>query len=144
MNESLSKALKIKEKLLDELSKVEQFIRLHNELFGEGDDVAEPNHGRQSEDESDSPKRRRGRPSEIADAAWKVIKELNRPVQRGELVERIEAMGIDVSSDDKPRYIGTILWREKDRFENIEGRGYWAVSLGDPPSPEDSSPDIFR
>jgi len=144
MNESLSKALKRKEKLLSELAMVEQFIELHHRLFGDEGEEADISHWQQRASDADSPKRRRGRPSEIADAAWRVIKDLNRPVQRGELVERIEAMGIDVSSDDKPRYIGTILWREKDRFENIEGRGYWAVSLGDPPPPEDSSPDIFR
>ena len=58
-----------------------------------------------------------------------MIRELGKPVQRGEMVERIEAKGVKIWSDDKPRYIGTVLWRDKDRFVNIEGEGYWLKGL---------------
>jgi len=37
----------------------------------------------------------------------------------------VEKRGIEIPSTDKQRYLGTILWRHRDRFVNIEGKGYW-------------------
>ncbi|EHK58745.1 hypothetical protein MAXJ12_03523 [Mesorhizobium alhagi CCNWXJ12-2] len=36
----------------------------------------------------------------------------------------MESAGVELHSEDKPRYLGTILWREKERFTNIAGQGY--------------------
>ena len=30
---------------------------------------------------------------------------------------------------DKAAYIGTILWRHRNRFSNIEGKGYWLKGI---------------
>lgn len=30
-----------------------------------------------------------------------------------------------LTTGDKAQYLATILWRNKDRFENHEGIGYW-------------------
>lgn len=30
-----------------------------------------------------------------------------------------------MESKDKPRYVGTILWRLSEQFVNLEGKGYW-------------------
>lgn len=139
MDDALDRAVRRREKLLRELEKLDEYIRLHRELFGDEDTSlsASPHQPRepiQSEEPPAASQRTRGRPAEIAAAAERVIRELNRPVQRGELVERIEAEGIGIHSEDKARYIGTILWREKDRFENIEGEGYWLVGVDRPDS----------
>ena len=45
-------------------------------------------------------------------------------MQRGELVDAVEKAGMPIISDDKPRYLGTILWRNGDRFVN-RADGYW-------------------
>ncbi len=124
MDDALSKALKRRDELREELARVEQFIALHNELFGASPDANVQVADRTNRDKSAKPSRKRGNPSAVADMAEKVIRSLGRPVQRGELVELIEAEGCQIESDDKPRYIGTILWRNADRFVNIEGQGY--------------------
>ena len=146
MDETLSKALKRKEELEKELVQVQQFIDLYRALFGEeiGENSANASttEPAKSPEEAPQKRRRRGKPTEIADAAERVIRSLNRPVQRGELVSRIEQEGIEIHSDDKPRYIGTILWRQSERFVNVEGRGYWLTGV--PLPDEDGQPNIFE
>ena len=44
---------------------------------------------------------------------------------RGELVEALARRDVHIPAQDKPRYIGTLIWRNKSKFVNIEGRGYW-------------------
>ena len=53
-------------------------------------------------------------------------------MMRGELADAIEAGGVKMPSKDKPRYLGTVLWRERERFVNLEGHGYWLVGLDGP------------
>lgn len=146
MDETLSKALKRKEELEKELVQVQQFIDLYRALFGEdsGENSAADSttDATKSPEEAPQKRRRRGKPAEIADAAERVIRSLNRPVQRGELVSRIEQEGIEIHSDDKPRYIGTILWRQSERFANVEGRGYWLAGV--PLPDEGGQPNIFE
>ena len=36
-----------------------------------------------------------------------------------------EARDVEIPATDKARYVGTIMWRNKSKFLNIEGRGYW-------------------
>jgi hypothetical protein len=40
-----------------------------------------------------------------------------------------------IPSDDKPRYLGTILWRNSDTFESVDG-GYWLKGV---PLPKEES-----
>jgi hypothetical protein len=44
--------------------------------------------------------------------------------------------------DDKPRYIGTIMWRHKDRFVNLKGHGYWVAD--EPYEPAGYDPEKAR
>jgi hypothetical protein len=62
-----------------------------------------------------------------------ILKDGGKPLQRGEFVEEIEKRGHMIPSEDKPRYLGTILWRREDLFESIEGRGYWLKDVPVPP-----------
>lgn len=132
MSDTIAEAIERRARLAKELALLDQYIELHERLFGdarkpisatayiseEGDTVAA--HGRQEP-------RTRNDPKAIADAAERIICEAGRPIKRGELVRRIEATGLTLNTSDKGKYIGTILWRERQRFENIEGEGYWVV-----------------
>ena len=62
-------------------------------------------------------------PDEIATAAELVTKEQGRPMNRTELIAPIEAMGLTIGGYDKPRNLGTILWRS-GRFDTTDS-GYW-------------------
>ena len=77
-------------------------------------------------DKSVEKRRRRGpRPAEIVQILERVIREAGRPLTRGEIVEALEHRDVEISAEDKHRYIGTIAWRNKSIFKNIEGLGYW-------------------
>ena len=81
-----------------------------------------------------------------------MIRDAGHPLTRGEIAERFALRDVALPGEDKPRYIGTIMWRNKAKFINIEGRGYWlrgelsskisGVSLNtpysDPPSMDDA------
>ena len=79
---------------------------------------------------ADSPFRKRGdKPSEIVEAAIKVIRDSGRPMTRSQLVKALEEEGMTIGGTDKSKNMGTILWRSK-KFENVEGEGYWPHECG--------------
>lgn len=47
-----------------------------------------------------------------------------RPLTRTELVRRLESVGYLIDGRDKPKVLGTNIWRSK-KFLHLEGRGYW-------------------
>ena len=65
------------------------------------------------------------RPDDIAALMERIIREVGRPMMRGEIVAALETRDVVIPYEDKSRYIGTIAWRNKGLFKNIEGRGYW-------------------
>ncbi|MDF2119733.1 hypothetical protein PY365_29655 [Roseiarcaceae bacterium H3SJ34-1] len=67
-------------------------------------------------------------PSEIAQVMERVIRDVGRPMTRGEIVEALERRDIEIQAQDKYRYVGTLAWRHKSIFINVEGRGYWLRS----------------
>jgi hypothetical protein len=73
------------------------------------------------------------RPDHTAELMQRIIREVGRPLTRGELVQAFESRDVQIPYSDKGRYIGTIAWRNKGIFENIEGRGYWLRELPVPP-----------
>jgi hypothetical protein len=64
-------------------------------------------------------------PAELAQVIERIIGEIGRPMTRGDIVKTLELRGIDITAKDKPRYIGTLLWRNDGTFINIYGSGYW-------------------
>jgi hypothetical protein len=69
-------------------------------------------------------------PKEIADTMERVIRERGEPMSRGQIVEALERREIEIPAKDKCRYVGTIAWRNKARFPNVSGRGYWVKDAG--------------
>ena len=83
----------------------------------------------------------------------RLIREVGRPMTRGEIVDAFAKRDIEIPAKDPARYLGTIAWRNKRIFVNIEGRGYWlrdspAGVKGIPPNtpysdpPEETDPDL--
>lgn len=72
---------------------------------------------------------RRLSPTELADKAETLILENGAPMTRGQLAKRLEEHHIvlpGATPEDKARYLGTIMWRNNDRFGNFgNGQGYW-------------------
>jgi hypothetical protein len=130
MDDALTKAKQKREKLLADIALVDQYINLHEQLFGGG--VSGTNHNAPIQamvlDKDAVTIKRRNNPAKIAEVARNVIVAAGHPVQRGDLVRRIEESGLTIHSDDKGKYIGTVMWRNDDIFVNIEGHGYWVKS----------------
>lgn len=128
MDRAYSNALKRKRELEEELAKTDAFLDMYRHFSGPEQEQDEPGNEASAtplpKESERSASRRRLRPHEIAALAERVIRGADEPLTRAEIVSRLENAGVELRSDDKPRYVGTILWREKDRFINLTGRGY--------------------
>jgi hypothetical protein len=175
MSTPLDKALTRLAELQREVSELKQFIEMYQKLEGvpnlalEPSKSASPGHeltgnntrsyANQPGDNQRKPARKDrlpgASPREIAEIMERVIREAGRPLSRGEIVEALERRDVEIPAKDKPRYVGTIAWRNKGTFLNIDGRGYWlrnvplasktpipAESFSDPP--EEHSEDLFE
>lgn len=69
-------------------------------------------------------------PEEIANAVETLMREHGKPMTRFELIGPIEKLGLVIGGFDKPRNVGTILWRS-GRFTST-GEGYWPSNLERP------------
>lgn len=141
MSEDITKALNRRAELLKELEDIDRLIELYERYIGP---VAgsEERVGNTSESirtrHRRRPTRKTGAAAAIAKAAEATLWQHRRPIQRGELAELIENSGTEIPSEDKPRYLGTVLWRRQDLFENIEGQGY--ILRNDPPAGIQATP----
>ncbi len=145
MTTPLDKALKRLAELQREIAEVTKFIELYQRFEGKsinagtqmaffesipeliGNETAVV--GNQAVDNS-ARKPRKNRPPgatprEIAEIMERVIRESGEPMSRGRIVDALERREIEIPAADKERYVGTIAWRNKSKFINVSGRGYW-------------------
>jgi hypothetical protein len=83
--------------------------------------------------------KRRGNSDIVANAIEAVFKDAQRPLERCDLVRELELRGVVLPSNDKGKYIGTILWRHGNRFESTD-EGYWLRGVRRPRVGEFSLP----
>jgi hypothetical protein len=153
MDDSVANALKRRAEIERELVDIDLFLALHRRYAGTNTETgaAQPLE-RASEnaytpeeaaaaEEAIAQSKPRGRPADFVRIMEGILKDVQRPLSRGEFVEQIEKRGHVIPSEDKPRYLGTILWRNGKIFENHEGRGYW---LAGKPLPKSRDVDIFE
>jgi hypothetical protein len=62
--------------------------------------------------------------SEMMASARRLILAEGRPLTRSELLRRLEGEGYVVDGRDKPKVLGTNLWRS-GQFRHIGRQGYW-------------------
>ena len=134
MTDALIQAHQRREHLLQELAMLDKYIDLHLRLFGGVTVEATGNASATSSGNAVGVAKsdKVNDPKAIANGIEAILRGADLPVRRGKLITRLAENGIPIHSQDKSKYIGTILWRNSDRFVNIEGRGYW---LTDRPVP---------
>jgi len=139
MSYDIDKILKERNKLLKRIDDIDRFLIAYEEFMGtnvDRNDVPETQIElpilSYAQTERGKNHRRSLVPEEIANLAEAMIREKGKPMKRGEIATEIEAQGFTLKSKDKNRYVGTILWRHFDKFDNIEGLGYWVRDLGPP------------
>jgi hypothetical protein len=142
MSDIVSNALKEKKELQKRLAEIEQFLRLYGEFSGKsGGQTTAVNSADKPTSVEDVPilKTSRRGPKAIVRISTTILQYLGHPLTRGELAAELEERGVRLLGKDKEsraRYVGTILWRNKDIFENFPGKGYWLVGI---PVPENES-----
>lgn len=68
---------------------------------------------------------RRGMPRRVIERrAREIILENKAPMTRGELVAAFQDRGWPVGGTDASKNMGTIMWRLRKQFRNIDGQGY--------------------
>jgi hypothetical protein len=164
MPTALENALTKAAELRAELDKIQLFIDLHRQFSdpevaggtgGVADGAMTKRDGIKgnvvrSQPVHNSVKKRRGpTPPEIVALVERLIREVGKPMSRGEIVAALEARDVDLPAEDKPRYVGTIMWRNKSKFLNINGYGYWlrgeAIPKGHPSAfVKDMMDDLYK
>ena len=136
MDDAIRIAIARRAQLAEEMALVDQYIALHAKLFGEtkGSEIenvskTDGNDDGLADTSGAVTVKRRNNPKAVADRVEAILRQEGRPIQRGELIKRVEDSGMPIHSVDKGKYIGTILWRESDRFVNVEGAGYWLAGV---------------
>jgi hypothetical protein len=85
---------------------------------------------------ADKPKRERpvNLPKEkVGDFVEGWLTEFNRPISRDRIFSLLEENGVHLQGTDPKMVLSTMLWRMKDRFQRVPGRGYWFVGKPIPP-----------
>lgn len=130
------------DELKAEMKDLEEYLRAHDRVAqrlkaesitvapglvkaGTGRADAGDNAPASSGDKSDQDRVRSPGRALIARKARDLLVAHGEPMTRGELVKAFENAGITIGGEDQSRNMGTIMWRLKDRFINIEGYGYW-------------------
>ncbi len=137
-------ALKRRSVLQKELAEVDEFIRLWRRYAGT-EAEHEVTGGRYEAGETSPVFERNLSREQVGKWAREFILELGTPMTRGELVNAFHMRGLPIGGVNPARNMGTIMWRLRDNFVNIEGHGYWprdkacpatGYDPSDPNSPE--------
>jgi hypothetical protein len=72
------------------------------------------------------------RPSEVADEVEKLLRERGQPMTRGQIARALVQRGLSLAGTNVNKNVGTILWRHRDRFVNLERMGYWLADVALP------------
>jgi hypothetical protein len=136
-DEAWQKAMEKREQLRNELEKLDDWLEMYRQLVGtepvRSEATATTNEAQPVK--SHGRKRRPGtvRPSDLAPMVRRILEEAGRPMTRSELIEALGARDVVLGGTDKAKYLGTLMWRARDAFVNLEGHGYWPK---DEPYPE--------
>ena len=135
MDQAYQSALRKRDDLKRQLAEADEFLRLWNRVLGsDAVDGVTPSTAK-GQDEmrigsatqplpQKSPTRERA-----AEIARKVTLSKGAPMTRSQLVEAFEAEGTPVGGVKPSRNMGTIMWRLRDRFINLDGLGYWPADV---------------
>jgi hypothetical protein len=138
----LKKAIARRQALMQEIDKIDNFVSLYREIFGEqlervpsSEAPSPPSH--LVEKHPIRKRKKLGKPGavsvhDVGPQLRGLLEERGRPMKRGELLDALYDRGLRLAGANPAKYLGTILWRMRDAFVNIEGHGYWPRDLACP------------
>jgi hypothetical protein len=144
----LRNALNMRQKLKTELLDIENFIRVYQHLrtiespqqsleleSSEPEQALESANFVQPVSDSDESRvhvpesaamARRGYTKEMLKPhVRKLLLDAGTPLTRTQLLRALDARDIPVGGSNRPKNMGTIMWRLSDHFVNLDGFGYW-------------------
>lgn len=128
-------ALQKRAKLLQELENIEQFLRMYDH-FATGRPLKKSSRssdvGTLRSDSAGTSRRVAGRsPSKekVAEAAREILLAHGKPMTRAELLDNLDSRGLVIVGTNRVKNMGTMMWRLRDQFVNIEGYGYWPKDM---------------
>jgi hypothetical protein len=135
-----------RERLLKELEKIEDFLRLYNEFAGDRETVSAPSQSAEKRDlaprkkktKTRAPRHSKLKPGAITAECRRILEKEGLPMTRGQLADALLKSGIKLPSDDPAKYVGTLMWRARATFENIPNAGYWLKGKS-PKHPDDGT-----
>lgn len=126
--------------LQKELKIVDEFVaRWHTfAVLGENEPLIQAD---DTVDNSDTERKRPVNPprEEVGDVVESLLREWGRPASRARLFAELSSHGIIIQGANPEMVFSTMLWRMKDRFERVKGRGYW---LKGEPIPAEAHDDL--
>ena len=131
MDQAYQSALRKRDDLKRQLAEAEEFLRLWNRVLGSDavDSVTPSTAMGQGEIAAQPLPKKSPTRDRAAEIARKIILAGGIPMTRGQLVEAFEARGTPVGGLNPRRNMGTIMWRLRDRFINLEGLSYWPLDV---------------
>jgi hypothetical protein len=118
----IAKLLKRRDELRMESEALDNLISTYQKLLMLGKE-----RDAQQLDLSLGPNSRRARSAYVAETlaeARRIIIAEGRPMNRSELIRRLEAAGYIIEGTDKSKVLGTNIWRS-EQFLHVDGKGYW-------------------
>lgn len=167
----ISNALRRRAELRTQLKEIDKFLELYEE-FKVPPDPAQPtfhihpSHSGLQEQEESNPEQV-GEAASAADYAPEEVEEgtsltrfelmphiratileAQRPLTRGQLLQKLDQKSLRVGGkSDRSKNMGTIMWRLREHFVNLQGFGYWVREEPFPPAgynPDDmNSPEAM-
>lgn len=137
MSDAILEAKARRAKLQQEIELIDRYLDLHRQIFG-GEVTESVTVGDLVEAEvvpaaSRTKALPQNDPAAIAHEVEGLLAVASEPMTRGELRNALASLGVAIHSKDASKYLGTVLWRNRHRFINIEGRGYWLKNRELPP-----------
>lgn len=149
MDTALANARKEKKELESKLAEVKMFIRLYERFVGGtkegrngvspagsgdmGTDAALHNEsvggGGDAGGSPITPPRTQHPRAEMVPLIRNALVEVGRPLVRSALLRELGERGITIGGAVPTRNLGTLMWRLREHFVNIEGRGYWPSGI---------------
>lgn len=124
-------ALAKKQRLLRELEEVNNFLKLYQRFTPKGQAKPEPaaaSHNEEPVDKTASGKKV-SVPAKFEPIIRHVLLIAGRALPRSMLLKKLEENGTPIPGKNPSKNLGTIMWRLRDQFTNIEGFGYWVAGV---------------
>ncbi|MBX3505789.1 MAG: hypothetical protein KF895_09950 [Parvibaculum sp.] len=116
-------ALRRKKELMAELDRIEKFLAAAAE-FSDGANAKKAAGG-----SSGGPRTSAGpKPAQVVSAVEKILSGAEKPMTRGELLNELKALGLEIGGSNPANTLGTTISRDPERFVNLRGLGYWLRS----------------